>query len=63
MEVLCAILCQLPRVDTPVHQVFKLPFDHAIGLLVVLVVLVAVLGAHGFLKLFPEFTSECSTLI
>ena len=46
-----------------VLQVFMLPFDHAIGLLVVLVVLVAVLGAHGFLKLFPEFTSECSTLI
>ena len=43
-------------------QVFVLPFHHAFGLLVI-DRCVAGLGAHGFLKLFPEFAGERSSLV
>ena len=45
-----------------VLQAFVLPFDRAVGLLVIYWC-VAGLGAHGLLELFPEFTGERSPLI
>ena len=56
-----SVCCQ-ESASQGVLQVFVLSFHHAVGLLVIDGCVVG-LGAHGLLKLFPEFAGEGSPLI